>query len=182
MRKSAPPRSLAPAAAHSNAPTSEFQKHHVMAPRVDGRAYRPAWTRRTQLASLLEAGAIGRDEFAAGIRLSEWCETVCRGVKTQSWDVPIDHGGSRLRGANEIELTAARTLHAVASDLGREWFAVLEMTVIDDLPWAWIGQALGLTPKTAKTRAIEGLEMLAGWFREEPAPRRSGPAHDRRQR
>jgi hypothetical protein len=31
------------------------------------------------------------------------------------------------------------------------------MTVIDDLPWARIGTALGLTPKTAKTRAITAL-------------------------
>jgi hypothetical protein len=32
-----------------------------------------------------------------------------------------------------------------------------QMTVIDDLPWARIGTALGLTPKTAKTRAITAL-------------------------
>ena len=88
----------------------------------------------------------------------------------QSWDVPIDHGG-RLGAANDGELIGARRLQAVALNLGREWFAVLQMTVIDDLPWARIGTALGLTPKTAKTRAIIALQMLVGWFQEESAHR-----------
>jgi hypothetical protein len=143
--------------------TLEYRTHHrVVAPAIDGSAYRPHWTLRTQLARLLEDGAIGRDEYSAGTTLAQWCEALGRGVKTSSWDVPIDSGGRRRGGVNETELTAARRLQAVAADLGREWFAVLEMTVIDDLPWARIGQALELSPKTAKTRAVEGLEMLAG--------------------
>jgi hypothetical protein len=132
---------------------------------------------------LVEEGAIDRDAFAAGVTLRGWCERLFSGLKTQSWDVPIDHGGGRPGAANDVELTAARRLQAVASNLGREWFAVLQMTVIDDLPWVRIGTALGLTPKTAKTRAITALQMLAGWFREESAPRgRSGPGSDRRRR
>jgi hypothetical protein len=113
---------------------------------------------------LLEEGAIDRDGFAAGIKLRGWCDTLLRGVKAQSWDVPIDHGG-RPGAANDAELIGARRLQAVASNLGRDWFGVLQMTVIDDLPWARIGTALGLTPKTAKTRSITALQMLAGWFR-----------------
>jgi hypothetical protein len=74
-------------------------------------------------------------------------------VKAQSWDVPIDHGG-RPGAANDAELIGARRLQAVASNLGRDWFGVRQMTVIDDLPWARIGTALGLTPKTAKTHSI----------------------------
>jgi hypothetical protein len=57
------------------------------------------------------------------------------------------------------------------------------MTVIDDLLWACIGTALGRPLKMAETRAITALQMLAGWFREESAPRgRSGPGSDRRRR
>jgi hypothetical protein len=63
---------------------------------------------------------------------------------------------------------AARRLQAVASVLGREWFAVLQMTVIDDLSWARIGRALGLSPKTAKVRSIAALEALALWFAGKP--------------
>jgi len=114
--------------------------------------------------------------------LRGWCETLFRGAKTQTWDVPIDHGG-RLGAANDAELIGARRLQAVASNLERDWFAVLQMTVIDDLPWARIGTALGLTPKTAKTHSITALQMLARWFRQESAPRDdSGPGSHRRRR
>jgi hypothetical protein len=154
-----------------------------VAPSIDGRAHRPYWSQRTRLVRLLEEGAIDRDAFAAGVKLRGWCETLFRGVKTQSWDVPIDHGGGRPGAANDAELIGARRLQAVASNLGRDWFAVLQMTVIDDLPWARIGTALGLTPKTAKTRAITALQMLVGWFREESAHRDdSGLGSHRRRR
>jgi hypothetical protein len=180
MRKSSPPRSLAPAA--GNAPSREYQAHHhVLAPRIDRGAYRPHWTRRSQLARLLEGGAIGRDEFAAGIRLSDWVETLGGGVKTSTWEVPIDHGGGRPGAANERELAAARALQAGATGLGRDWFQVATMAVIDDLPWARIAQALGLSAKTARVRAIEALGMLARWFRQETWDR-SAPDSDRRRR
>ena len=69
------------------------------------------------------------------------------------------------------------------STMAAGWFAVLQMTVIDDLPWARIGTALGLTPKTAKTHSITALQMLARWFRQESAPRDdSGPGSHRRRR
>jgi hypothetical protein len=45
---------------------------------------------------LLEEGAIDRDAFAAGVTLRGWCETLFRGLKTQSWDVPIDDGATDL--------------------------------------------------------------------------------------
>ena len=153
-----------------------------MAPSIYGRAYRPYWSQRTRLVRLLEEGAIDRHAFAAGVKLRGWCETLFRGAKTQTWDVPIDHGG-RLGAANDGEFIGARRLQAVASNLGREWFAVLQMTVIDDLPWARIGTALGLTSKTAKTCAIIALQMLVGWFREESAHRDdSGLGSHRRRR
>jgi hypothetical protein len=138
-----------------------------VAPSIDARTYRPYWSQRTRLAMLLEEGAIDRDAFAAGVTLRGWYETLFRGLKTQSWDVPIDHGG-RPGAANDVELIAARRLQAVASNLGRDWFAVLQMTVIDDLSWARIGTALGLTPKTAKVRAVAALQMLAMWVRQDP--------------
>jgi hypothetical protein len=82
MRKSSPPRSLAPAAiaARSNAPTPEYRTHHrVVAPSIDGRTYRPYWSQRTRLVRLLEEGAIDREAFAAGVTLRGWCETLFRG-------------------------------------------------------------------------------------------------------
>jgi hypothetical protein len=108
-----------------------------VAPSIDTRTYRPHWSQRTRLTMLLEEGAIDRDVFAAGVTLRGWCETAIRGLRTQSWDVPINNGGGRPGAANDIELAAARRLQAVASALGREWFVVLEMTVIDDLSSAY---------------------------------------------
>ena len=94
-----------------------------------------------------------------------------------------DRPGGLLGAANDAELIGARRLQAVASNLERDWFAVLQMTVIDDLPWARIGTALGLTSKTAKTCAIIALQMLVGWFREESAHRDdSGLGSHRRRR
>jgi hypothetical protein len=159
---------------------------------IEAPSGRGAQDRRASLSPLLVAAhALGevarggrdhRDAFAAGVKLRGWCETLFRGAKTQSWDVPIDHGG-RLGAANDGDLIGPRRLQAVASNLGREWFAVLQMTVIDDLPWARIGTALGLTPKTAKTRAIIALQILVGWFREESAHRDdSGLGSHRRRR
>jgi hypothetical protein len=82
MRKSSPPRSLVPAAiaARSNATTPAHRTHHrVVAPSIDGRAYRPYWSQRTRLVRLLEEGAIDRDAFAAGVKLRGWCDTLLRG-------------------------------------------------------------------------------------------------------
>jgi len=164
-------------------PNPAISKHHrVVAPSIDGRAYRPYWSQRTRLVRLLEEGAIDRHAFAAGVKLRGWCETLFRGAKTQTWDVPIDHGG-RLGAANDAELIGARRLQAVASNLERDWFAVLQMMVTHDRPWARICTALGLPPKTAKTHSITALQMLARWFRQESAPRDdSGPGSHRRRR
>jgi hypothetical protein len=172
MGKAARQRSLAPPAP-SNSPTAEYRRHHrVVAPAIDGRQVHPYWSTRSNLSRLLDEGAIGRDEYAAGVTLRGWCETAMRGLRTSSWDVPIDNGGGRPGGADDVALAAARRLQAVATALGREWLVVLKLTVIDDVSWARIGDAIGVTPKTAKVRAVTALQMLAAWFSKEPAPRR----------
>ena len=156
--------------------------------------HREGWTGKRSSSNTPSPGSSGRRPRRANFRSVYWEDLPCIKkpvtsasgrrfrARRESWDVPNDHGG-RLGAANDGEFIGARRLQAVASNLGREWFAVLQMTVIDDLPWARIGTALGLTSKTAKTCAIIALQMLVGWFREESAHRDdSGLGSHRRRR
>jgi hypothetical protein len=69
--------SVSPAAVATSRPTSQFTRHHDVAPpQVDGRAFRQGWRVTTRLDGLLETGRIDREAWNCACEWRRWAETV----------------------------------------------------------------------------------------------------------
>jgi hypothetical protein len=158
-------------------PTTEFRRHYRLdEPEISARSFRPGWRVRTHLACLAEHGHIGRHELVAGLAWRTWCETLGR-QQTQNWTGIRIKGGLPSGEISEIEMTAARRLHAAAAAIGPERTRLLCVLLVDDARWPVIAAAAGVAdPKTAKTHAAEALSALAAWLdgRRVPDPPRRG--------
>jgi hypothetical protein len=101
----------------------------------------------------------------------------------QNWTGIRIKGGLPSGEISEIEMTAARQLHAAAAAIGPERTRLLCVLLVDDARWPAIAETIGVAdPKTAKDHCARALRALAAHLagRPVPEPSRRGRGRPRR--
>lgn len=145
-----------------NEPSKFYTQHHaVEAPVIDGREFRSWWTvRKTlRLDELLKDQAITFAMWRAGVSFRLLAEIVAASELPAHWlDSP---GGGGTMDRIVISVDADKKLNNIRREVGRFWFRLLELHLVDDLTWAELGRRLNVHRKTARNWTIAALALLA---------------------
>jgi hypothetical protein len=146
-------------------PTAHYRQHHdVEEPRIDGRAFRPAWRRRDHLDTLEKRGLINLKEWHAAFGFRITYETAHFGAWRTS-DPAAVHAGKHCRRRSAAELSERQAnalgwLRALEPPLGA-LFPLLELAVVEQLSWHELGRWLTVDPKTARAWTVTAIKALA---------------------
>jgi hypothetical protein len=155
---------MSAAAIPSNAPSTEYRRHHrVEAPAVDQWEYRPGWRVKTGLDGLLEKGLINGPEYHRALRFRRSYEAAHRGAMGGStWGKVFTdpHCRRPQPEPTERELDAVARVRMVERSLGG-LYGLLVLVVVADARWAEIGRRFAVDPKTAKTWCAAAVAALA---------------------
>jgi hypothetical protein len=121
--------------------------------------------KRARVDRLLADGAISGAEWTAAIAYRGVYETAF-GSLTHSKLADIGNGRTPLRRAaspapGECQLAAVGCLKQVAAELGGVAYGLLELCIVEDLPWSAIGRRLRVAPKTARSWSVLAIKALA---------------------
>lgn len=143
-------------------PSRWLRQHHGLeAPAIDFGAWRPYWRIRTRLDRLLHDGAITPHEWAAAVRLRRTLETAQAAMlPTLRLDGPHRRHGGSSGPAQPRRADAMARLEEVRAGLGSFALGLLEACLFGDCTWAWLGQRLGIDPKTARAWTITAIRAL----------------------
>jgi hypothetical protein len=145
----------------SGKPSPEFQRHHaVAAPRVDSTAFRQGWRVNSRLLQLHAAGKITPGELQAAIDAHRAMARVL-GLRGMALQPRVDGG---WRGGVDLSASkhdAAERLRLARAALGQQRMILLQLCVVEDLPWQAIARRLGCSHRTAMARTIEAIQALA---------------------
>jgi hypothetical protein len=142
-------------------PSRWLRQHHGLEPpMIDLGAWRPYWRIRTRLDRLLLDGAITPHEWQAAVRLRRIIEAARSAV------LPVHRLDGEPRGGVSGPALARRVdamarLEQVRAGLGAFAVALLEACLVDDCSWRYLGDRLGIDPKTARAWTITALHALA---------------------
>src|SRR6516162_3581599 len=157
-------RTAIPVSPPSNAPNTEFRRHHqVEAPHIGRSEFRPAWRVRTQLDTLLVRGFIGRDEYLAGDRFRSLWHHAFGSLTPSSLRRMTEAliNDTRVLREPRVPVAAIGRVVELEAKLGKVTFNLLVALLILDLPWTELAKRCRLHRTTAKQRAIAALEELA---------------------
>lgn len=142
-------------------PSPFLRQHHGLEPpAIDMGTWRPYWRVRTRLDRLLLDGAITSHEWRAAVRLRALCEAA------QTAILPIHRLDGEPRGGDSgpalvRRVDALARLEIVRAGLGSFAVGLLEVCLVDDCSWRYLGHRLGIDPKTARAWTITALHALA---------------------
>jgi hypothetical protein len=142
-------------------PSPFFRQHHGLEPpAIDFGQWRPYWRVRTRLDRLLLDGAITPHEWRTAVRLRRIIEAARAAV------LPIHRLDGEPRGgvsgpALTRRVDAIARLDQVRAGLGVIALGLLEACLADDCSWRYLGDRLGIDPKTARAWTIAALRALA---------------------
>lgn len=145
-------------------PSPFLRQHHGLEPpAIDFGQWRPYWRVRTRLDRLLLDGAISPHEWSAAVRLRSLFEAAYAAMlPTRSWDHE-PHGRSS-GPAMARRISAFAQLEAVRASLGPFALWLLEACLADDASWRYLGDRLGVDPKTVRAWAISAIRALAAGY------------------
>ena len=143
-------------------------KRPVTPPKVDGRAFRPAWLINSRLLQLAESGRIGRTELDAAETWRRWFEAAARPAVTH-YRERVDSSLAD-QGSAQHRLDPVARLHAAGTALGPDRLMLLHLCVVEDRSWQQIANRMRFSDKTALVRTIEALEAPAAYLAGEPVP------------
>ena len=142
-------------------PSRWWRQHHGLeAPAIDFGAWRPYWRLRTRLDRLLLDGAITVHEWRQAVQLRRLVEAARAAV------LPIHRLDGEPSGGDSGPALARRVdamarLDQVRAGLGVFALGLLEACLVDDCSWRYLGDRLGVDPKTARAWTIIALRALA---------------------
>ena len=143
-------------------PSVHFRQHHLVeAPRIDDRAFRPAWRVRTRLDALLDRRAITPREWRAASEYRSLWEMALGDLLSTPQRGAHGAGGRPTDHYMAERLDALRALSAARKRLGAAAWGLIEACVIDDLSWNEIGRCLDVDHKTARAWTITAIKELA---------------------
>lgn len=135
-------------------PTAELATHHDI---IASRRGVPAMI-KSRVAALRESGAIDDSEYAACLRFHRDWDIGMEGASTGGLRVRVDadNGGSAL----DRRIDAMTRVRNVRDRLLVCEWVLLVACIPNDMPWSHIGDVIGVTDKTARTRVIAAVKEL----------------------
>jgi hypothetical protein len=161
------PRPAPPSPRASSAPSAWRRQHgQVEAPDISSAAFRPYFRARSQLDKLADRGAITAQESGVADGFRRLYETAHKGeLRGGVYDrVYVDRHCRRPSQAEptDIRLAAVEKLARIRETLGPVIFAIVVELAVHDTCWAQLARKLGgIDPKTARSRGIEAMVVLA---------------------
>lgn len=147
-----------------SSPTPERQAWGVVPPQLDDAHFRPHWSAVDPVERLFDGRLISASEKAAAGRFRLTYDAAFSStLKAHSWDGA--HAGKHCRRPaplhSERQADALDRLARIRKQLGSGCFAMVEMVLIAELPFAEIGRRMRRCPRTARTRAAAAIAALA---------------------
>jgi hypothetical protein len=141
-------------------PSEFFRQHHTVDPPViDGTAFRPYWSVRTQLHELLRFRAISPIVFRGGIEFRRLAEIVL----SEDWpSISLERSeGASGFDANPRRIDARDRLRFVRREIGDLAIDLLEAHTVDNEPWEAMGRRYGRNASTVRRWTILALNANA---------------------
>jgi hypothetical protein len=161
------PRFAPPSPRASSAPSAWRRQHgQVEAPDISSAAFRPYWRAGSLIDKLANQGAITAEEWLAGDRFRRLFQAAHRGeLRGAAFDrVYTDQHCRRpgQDGPTDARLAAIEKLVRIRERVGPVVFAIIVEVAVHDTRWAQLARKLGgIDPKTARSRGIEAITVLA---------------------
>jgi hypothetical protein len=150
----------------SNAPTAERWHHDALAPpQIDNAHFRPFWRVCDRIEKLCAAGLITPHELRAAQAfrlLHERAQAGPGGLRAA--DLTAVGAGKHCRRPmatmTEAQAEALARLRRIREALGA-LCALLEMAMVEEMPWAALGRRLGIDHRTARKWVAAATAALA---------------------
>jgi hypothetical protein len=156
---------LVPLSPPSSGPSAFYRQHaRIEEPAIDGKQFRPACRRVTQVDKLLSSGAITAREWRRADEFRRCYEHAGGDIAASKADAAFLDPHCRQRGRAKAvgsRLEAARKLTRWRGELGEVVYSLVTMVAVEDACWAAIGRRFTVDPKTGRAWAITALQALA---------------------
>jgi hypothetical protein len=152
--------------ASASSPTPErLARGPVAPPRIDETHFRPFWRACDRIEKLCAAGLITLHEARSAAAFRALYERAHAGPGAlRAADLSALRAGKHCRrpvpAMTEAQATALARLRRIREALGA-LYELLEMAVIEELPWSAIGERLDVDQRTARAWCVAGLAALA---------------------
>jgi hypothetical protein len=150
----------------SNAPTAERWHHDALAPpQIDHAHFRLFWRVCDRIEKLCTAGLITPREFRAALAFRALYERAHAGPGgLRATDLTAVRIGRNCRRPmpemTEAQAEALARLRRIRIALGA-LYDLLEMAVIEEMPWTAIGRRIGIDHRTVRTWCVAAISALA---------------------